>query len=109
MGKGKRNKNWLTVKTEEIKMNKTELAAAVAAKAELSKKDADAAVTAVFESIKDALADGDKVALVGFGTFAVKTRAARTRLNPRTKETIEIPEAKVPSFKAGSALKDAVK
>ncbi|MGN1124496.1 MAG: HU family DNA-binding protein [Eubacterium sp.] len=90
-------------------MNKTELAAAVAAKAELSKKDADAAVTAVFESIKDALADGDKVALVGFGTFAVKTRAARTGLNPRTKETIEIPEAKVPSFKAGSALKDAVK
>ncbi len=90
-------------------MNKTELVAAVAAKAELSKKDAEAAVSAVFDSIKDALADGDKVALVGFGTFAVKTRAARTGLNPRTKETIEIPAAKVPSFKAGSALKDAVK
>ncbi|MGN0521137.1 MAG: HU family DNA-binding protein [Eubacterium sp.] len=90
-------------------MNKSELVAAVAAKAELSKKDADAAVTAVFDAVKDALADGDKVALVGFGTFSVKTRAARTGLNPRTKETIEIPEAKVPAFKAGSALKEAVK
>ena len=82
-------------------MNKTELVAAVAAKAELSKKDAEAAVNAVFDSVKDALA--------GFGTFSVKTRAARTGLNPRTKETIEIPESKVPAFKAGSALKDAVK
>ena len=90
-------------------MNKTELVAAVAAKADLSKKDADAAVAAVCDAIKDALADGDKVALVGFGTFAVKERAARTGLNPRTKETITIPAAKVPSFKAGSALKDAVK
>ena len=90
-------------------MNKTELVAAVAAKADLSKKDADAAVAAVFDAIKEALADGDKVALVGFGTFAVKERAARTGLNPRTKETITIPAAKVPSFKAGSALKDAVK
>ena len=76
-------------------MNKTELVAAVAQKAELSKKDA--------------LAEGDKVSLIGFGTFSVKTRAARTGLNPRTKETIEIPESKVPAFKAGSALKDAVK
>ena len=90
-------------------MNKTELVAAVAAKAELSKKDAEAAVAAVFDSVKDALADGDKVALVGFGTFEVKTRAARTGKNPRTGEVINIPEAKVPSFKAGSALKDAVK
>ena len=90
-------------------MNKTELVAAVAAKAELSKKDAEAAVNAVFDSVKDALAEGDKVSLIGFGTFAVKTRAARTGLNPRTKETIEIPESKVPAFKAGSALKDAVK
>ena len=86
-------------------MNKTELAAAVAAKTGLSKKEAEAAVNAVLASITD----GDKVALVGFGTFDVKTRAARTGLNPRTKETIQIPEAKVPSFKAGSALKDAVK
>ena len=88
-------------------MNKTELAAAVAAKTKLSKKEAEAAVNAVLASITEALADGDKVALVG--TFDVKTRAARTGLNPRTKETIQIPEAKVPSFKAGSALKDAVK
>ena len=90
-------------------MNKTELVAAVAAKAELSKKDAEAAVNAVFDSVKDALAEGDKVSLIGFGTFSVKTRAARTGLNPRTKETIEIHESKVPAFKAGSALKDAVK
>lgn len=90
-------------------MNKTELVAAVAAKAELSKKDAEAAVNAVFDSVKDALAEGDKVSLIGFGTFSIKTRAARTGLNPRTKETIEIPESKVPAFKAGSALKDAVK
>lgn len=90
-------------------MNKTELVAAVAANAELSKKDAEAAVNAVFDSVKDALAEGDKVSLIGFGTFSVKTRAARTGLNPRTKETIEIPESKVPAFKAGSALKDAVK
>ena len=90
-------------------MNKTELVAAVAAKAELSKKDAEAAVNAVFDSVKDALAEGDKVSLIGFGTFSVKTRAARTGLNPRTKETIEIPESKLPAFKAGSALKDAVK
>ena len=89
-------------------MNKTELVAAVAAKAELSKKDAEAAVNAVFDSVKDALAEGDKVSLIGFGTFSVKTRAARTGLNPRTKETIEIPESKVPAFKAGSALQDAV-
>ena len=86
-------------------MNKTELVAAVAAKAELSKKDAEAAVNAVFDSVKDALAEGDKVSLIGFGTFSVKTRAARTGLNPRTKETIEIPESKVPAFKAGSLLR----
>ena len=90
-------------------MNKTELVAAVATKAELSKKDAEAAVKAVVDSITEALADGEKVALVGFGTFDVKTRAARTGKNPRTGEVIEVPEAKVPSFKAGSALKDAVK
>lgn len=90
-------------------MNKTELVAAVAAKAELSKKDADAAVKAVVDAVTEALKDGEKVALVGFGTFEVKTRAARTGKNPRTGEIINIPEAKVPSFKAGSALKEAVK
>ncbi len=90
-------------------MNKTELVASVATKAEISKKDAEAAVTAVIDSITEALKDGEKVALVGFGTFDVKERAARTGLNPRTKEKIEIAAAKVPGFKAGKALKDAVK
>ena len=90
-------------------MNKTDLVAAVAAKAEVSKKDADAAVKAVFDAITEALSEGDKVALVGFGTFEVKTRAARTGKNPRTGEVIEIAETKIPSFKAGSALKGAVK
>ena len=90
-------------------MNKTDLVAAVAAKAEISKKDAEAAVAAVFASITDALADGDKVSLVGFGTFEVKTRAARTGLNPRTGEKLSIPASKAPAFKAGKALKDAVK
>ena len=89
-------------------MNKTELVAAVAAKAEMSKKDAEAAVTATFDAITAALAEGDKVALVGFGTFAVKERAARTGLNPQTKEKIEIAASKAPAFKAGKALKDAV-
>jgi DNA-binding protein HU-beta len=90
-------------------MNKTELVAAVATKADLSKKDAEAAVKAVIDSVTEALADGDKVALVGFGTFDVKKRAARTGKNPRTGETIKIAAAKVPTFKAGAALKDAVK
>ena len=94
---------------EERIMNKTDLVAAVAAKAELSKKDADEAVKAVFDAITGALADGDKVSLVGFGTFSVKERAARTGLNPQTKEKIEIPASKAPAFKAGNALKDAVK
>lgn len=90
-------------------MNKNEFVTSVAEKAEISKKDAEAAVKAVTEAITEALAEGDKVALVGFGTFSVKERAARTGINPRTKETVEIPAAKVPAFKAGAALKDAVK
>lgn len=90
-------------------MNKNELVASVAEKAGISKKDAEAAVKAVTEAITEALAEGDKVALVGFGTFSVKERAARTGINPRTKETVEIPAAKVPAFKAGATLKDAVK
>lgn len=90
-------------------MNKTELVAAVATKADLSKKDAEAAVKAVLDAVTEALADGEKVALVGFGTFEVKERAARTGKNPRTGEAIEIPASKVPSFKAGTALKNAVK
>lgn len=89
-------------------MNKTELIAAVAERAELSKKDAEAAVNAFVDAVTDALKDGDKVQLVGFGSFEVKSRAARTGIKPGTQETIEIPAAKVPAFKAGKALKDAV-
>ena len=89
-------------------MNKVELIAAVAEKAGLSKKDSDKAVAAVLESIVDALASGDKVQLVGFGTFEVRAREARTGRNPRTKETIQIPASKQPVFKAGKSFKDAV-
>jgi len=90
-------------------MNKVELINAVAAKAELSKKDADKAVAAVLASISDALAAGEKVQLIGFGTFEVKERAARTGHNPKTGAAIEIAAAKTPAFKAGAALKNAVK
>ncbi len=89
-------------------MNKTELINAVAEKAVLSKKDAEAAVTAALDVISAALAEGDEVRLVGFGTFEVKKRAARTGRNPKTKEPVEIPASKVPAFKPGKALKDAV-
>ena len=89
-------------------MNKAELINAVAAAAEVSKKDAEAVLTATLDAITDALKEGDKVQLVGFGSFETKKRAARTGLNPRTKETVEIPASKVPAFKAGKALKDAV-
>ena len=89
-------------------MNKTELIAAVAEKAELSKKDAEAAITAMVDAITEALSQEEKVQLVGFGSFEVKKRAARTGRNPKTKEAIEIPASSVPVFKAGKALKDAV-
>lgn len=89
-------------------MNKTELVAAVAEKAGLSKKDADKAVAAVIDAIVDTLKAGDKVALVGFGTFEVKNRAARTGINPATGAKIEIAASKAPAFKAGKALKDAI-
>ena len=89
-------------------MNKAELIAAVAEKASLSKKDSEAAGNAALEAISAALQDGDKVQLVGFGSFEVKKRAARTGRNPRTKEVVEIPASQVPVFKAGKALKDAV-
>ncbi len=89
-------------------MTKAELINAVAQKTELSKKDSDKAVTAVLDAITEALADGDKVALVGFGTFEVKERAEREGINPRTKEKIMIPASKLPVFKAGKALKEAV-
>ena len=90
-------------------MNKTELIAAVAEKTDLSKKDADAAVSAAVRgAITDALKAGDKIQLVGFGTFEVRNRAAKQGRNPRTGETMTVPASKVPAFKAGKALKDAV-
>ena len=89
-------------------MNKTELVAAVAEKTGLSKKDSEKVVSAVFETITDALIAGDKVQLVGFGAFEVKKRPARVGRNPRTKEEIKIAASRVASFKVGKALKDAV-
>ncbi|AFV12987.1 DNA-binding protein Hup [Thermacetogenium phaeum DSM 12270] len=89
-------------------MNKAELIAAVAEKAGFAKKDAEKAVTAVFAAIEEALARGDKVQLVGFGTFEVRERAARTGRNPQTGEEIQIAATRVPAFRAGKALKDAI-
>ena len=89
-------------------MNKTELIAAVAEKSGLSKKDAAAAVESVITAVSDSLVKGEKVQLVGFGTFEVKERAARTGKNPQTGAAVEIPASKAPAFKAGKALKDAV-
>lgn len=89
-------------------MNKSELIAAVAEQAALSKKDAEKAVNAFIGAVTDTLIDGGKVQLVGFGTFEVRARDARTGKNPRTGETIEIAASKIPAFKAGKALKDAV-
>jgi DNA-binding protein HU-beta len=89
-------------------MNKAELIDAVAAAADLSKASATRALDAALDTITSALKDGDQVTLVGFGTFAVKARAARQGRNPRTGETIQIAASNVPGFKAGKALKDAV-
>lgn len=89
-------------------MNKSELIDAIAASADLPKAAAGRALDAVIESVENALKEGDQVALVGFGTFSVKDRAARTGRNPQTGAPIEIAAAKIPSFKAGKALKDAV-
>lgn len=90
-------------------MNKTELIAAVAEKAGLSKKDADAAVAATLDAIAAELKKGEKVQLIGFGTFEVRARAAKQGRNPKTGEAMTIAATKVPAFKAGKALKDAVK
>ena len=89
-------------------MNKNELVAKIADQSGLSKKDAEKALAAVIDTITAALVAGDKVQLVGFGTFETKQREARTGRNPRSGETIEIPAASLPAFKAGKALKDAV-
>ena len=90
-------------------MNKTELIAAVAEKSALSKKDAEKAVNATLAAIEEALKASDKVSLVGFGTFEAKTRAARKGHNPATGAEITIAASKAPVFKAGKALKDALK
>ncbi|TEA46693.1 HU family DNA-binding protein [Bacillus sp. BH2] len=90
-------------------MNKTELIKQVAIQAELTKPQASLAVDAVLESVQQALQNGDNVQLIGFGTFEVRNRAAREGRNPHTGEALTIPASKVPVFKAGKALKEAVK
>ena len=90
-------------------MNKTELIAAVAEKTGLTKKDAERAVNAAIDAVSAALVAGDKVQIAGFGTFEAKARAARTARNPRTGEDIQIAATRIPAFKAGKALKDAIK
>ena len=89
-------------------MNKAELIATVAEKTGLSKKDTESVITAALDVISAALAENEKVQLVGFGAFEVKSRAERIGRNPKTKETIQIPASQTPVFKAGKALKDAV-
>jgi DNA-binding protein HU-beta len=88
-------------------VNKTELVGSVAEKAGITKKDADRVINALFGTIEETLVKGDKVQLVGFGTFEVRERAARTGRNPQTGAEIQIPATKVPAFKPGKALKDA--
>ena len=89
-------------------MNKTELIAAVAEKASISKKESEVVINAALETIIDSLKNDEKVQLVGFGAFEVKERNARVGRNPKTKEEIQIPASRVPVFKAGKALKDVV-
>lgn len=90
-------------------MTKTELIEVIAEKAGIAKKDADKAVTAFMETVSETLQKGDKLQLIGFGTFGVSERAERTGRNPRTGEPVKIPATKLPSFKPGSELKAAVK
>ena len=89
-------------------MTKTDLVNAIAEKADYSKKDAEKALTAVISTITDSLVKGEKVQLVGFGTFEVRDRKAKEAINPSTKEKIQVPAKKAPAFKAGKALKEAV-
>ena len=89
-------------------MNKTELVSKIAEKSGLSKKDSEKALAATIDSVTEALVAGDKVHLVGFGSFEVKQRPQRVGRNPKTKEEITIPASKTPQFKAGKAFKDAV-
>ena len=96
-------------KKEVFLVNKTELVAAMAENSGLSKKDAEKALNAFVESVENAVKSGDKVSLIGFGTFEARERAARTGKNPRTGEAIKIEACKIPAFKAGKAFKDIVK
>ena len=89
-------------------MKKAELVNLIAEKGDYSKTDAEKALSTVLDSITETLTKGDKIALVGFGTFEVRDRAAKVAINPLTKEKINVPAKKVPAFKAGKALKDAV-
>lgn len=97
-----------TINIKGLNVNKSELIEAIAASADIPKAAAGRALDAMVESVTGALKGGDQVVLVGFGTFSVKDRAARTGRNPQTGAPIEIAAAKIPSFKAGKALKDAV-
>lgn len=90
-------------------MNKTELVVAIAAKANMTKKDTEAVLNAFTSTIIDELKKGEKIQLVGFGTFEARKRAAREGINPQTKQTIKIAATTVPAFKAGKAFKDAIK
>ena len=89
-------------------MNKAELISAVAEKADLTKRDVETVVNAITEVIEEALARGEKVSLVGFGTFEIRDRAARMGRNPQTKQEIKIPATRVPAFRAGKSLKDRI-
>lgn len=100
--------NILYQKKEVLTMNKTELIAAVAAQANLTKKDAEKAVNALLDTITAELVKGEKVSLAGFGIFETKQRQARTGRNPQTGETVQIAASNIPAFKAGKAMKDAV-
>lgn len=104
----KKRDKYLNLKGNKI-MNKLELIGEVASKSEISKKDVEKVINAFTNVVADTLVDGDKVAITGFGTFEVVERAARTGRNPKTGESIEIGASKSPKFKAGKALKDAVK
>ena len=90
-------------------MTKAELVAMIASKSNLTKKYSESALNAFIESVTETMKKGDKISLVGFGTFETRKRAERTGVNPRTKETIKIPATTVPAFKAGKALKENVK
>lgn len=100
------NKN---VEKEEKEMNKSELVTAMAEQAGISKKDADAALKAFIDNVENAIKNGDKVQLVGFGTFESRERSAREGKNPQTGEKIKIAACKVPAFKAGKAFKEILK